>query len=138
MVGSVLLMCVMCGVSVYGGRHRFYREMYERESQGAGEAAGAVAGEGAGEAEGAGLVAGARRVFGGKAADEDAWPSACVLLDRYWAPRCTGSVVADRWVLTAAHCVTPRLAYVRYNTNQPTEVNAGQHTPVHYLYRHPG
>ncbi|XP_026764510.2 chymotrypsin-1-like [Galleria mellonella] len=80
---------------------------------------------------------GTRRVFGGEAAELSAFPAACALLDRYWTARCSAAVVAPRWALTAAHCVSPRLAYVKYNCRRPASAD-GDVAAVHYLYRHPG
>ncbi|XP_072935429.1 kallikrein-2-like [Epargyreus clarus] len=81
-------------------------------------------------------AAGTRRIFGGAAAELESFPWVVALLDRYWAARCSGAAVASHWVLTAAHCVTSRLAYVKYNTRRPASPD-GDFTPVHYLYRHP-
>lgn len=78
-----------------------------------------------------------RRVFGGESVQLSAYPAACVLLDRYWTVRCSAAVVAPRWALTAAHCVSPHIAYVKYNTRQPSSPD-GDLATVHYLYRHPG
>lgn len=83
------------------------------------------------------LGLGSRRVFGGHRAEQSAWGAACVLLDRYWATRCSASVLTPRWVLTAAHCVSPDVAYVKYNSRLPAAPD-GNVQPVHYLYRHPG
>ncbi|XP_022113091.2 chymotrypsin-1-like [Pieris rapae] len=77
-----------------------------------------------------------RRVYGGSAAALAEFPAACALLDRYWGPRCSATVLAPYWALTAAHCVTRRLAYVKYNTRRPNSPE-GDVTPVQYLYRHP-
>ncbi|CAG4928097.1 unnamed protein product [Colias eurytheme] len=79
---------------------------------------------------------GSRRVFGGSSAELTEFPVICALLDRYWSPRCSASVLNHHWVLTAAHCVTRKLAYVKYNTRRPTSPE-GDVTPIHYLYRHP-
>ncbi|RVE42566.1 hypothetical protein evm_012779 [Chilo suppressalis] len=78
-----------------------------------------------------------RRVFGGEAAELDMFPAVCALLDRYWSTRCSCAVVSTRWALTAAHCVSPRIAYVKYNARRPSSPD-GDVAPVHYLYRHPG
>ncbi|XP_050663949.1 chymotrypsin-1-like [Leptidea sinapis] len=79
---------------------------------------------------------GTRRLFGGRSAALEEWPAVCALLDRYWSARCSAAALTPHWVLTAAHCVSPRLAYVKYNTRRPAS-NEGDVTPVHYLYRHP-
>ncbi|XP_063828459.1 glandular kallikrein-like [Ostrinia nubilalis] len=78
-----------------------------------------------------------RRVFGGAAAELAAFPAACALLDRYWTARCSAAVLAPRWALTAAHCVSPRVAYVKFNARRPSSPD-GDVAAVHYLYRHPG
>lgn len=78
-----------------------------------------------------------RRVFGGAAADLSEFPAAAALLDRYWTARCSAAVLAPQWALTAAHCVSPRVAYVKYNARRPSAPE-GDVASVHYLYRHPG
>lgn len=79
---------------------------------------------------------GSRRVFGGSAMDLKNFNVVCALLDRYWVVRCTATIIAPHWVLTAAHCVTSRLAYVKYNTRRPASTD-GNITAVHVLYQHP-
>lgn len=81
-------------------------------------------------------AAGTRRVFGGRLATVAEYPAICALLDRYWRVRCSGAVLTRRWVVTAGHCVTPRVAYVKYDTSRPTS-STGRVAPVLYLYRHP-
>nr|XP_034840883.1 chymotrypsin-2-like [Maniola hyperantus] len=78
---------------------------------------------------------GPRRVFGGAAAQLSEFPAVCALLDRYWSVRCSGTVLTGHWVLTAAHCVTPNIAYVKYNTRRPASMD-GNVTAVYLLYRH--
>lgn len=77
-----------------------------------------------------------RRVFGGSAIELAEFPAVCALLDRYYVVRCSAIVLNKYWVLTAAHCVTPKLAYVKYNTRRPAS-NEGNVSAVQYLYRHP-
>ncbi|XP_046973453.1 glandular kallikrein, prostatic-like [Vanessa cardui] len=98
-----------------GTRHKFFRDMDPEPT---------LAG------------ASARRVFGGSAVDLKNFNAVCALLDRYWSVRCTATIVTPHWVITAAHCVTPRLAYVKYNTRRPAS-NDGNVTAVHFLYKHP-
>ncbi|KAJ8734415.1 hypothetical protein PYW07_014966 [Mythimna separata] len=95
-----------------GGRHGFYRSMAKR------------------------APAGSRRVFGGASAELSAFPPTCVLMDRYWATRCSGAVLTPHWVLTAAHCVTPQVAYIQYNTRRPSSHDSNT-AAVMYMYRHP-
>lgn len=85
---------------------------------------------------GAGGAGGARRVFGGAAAQLSEFPTACALLDRYFATRCSAAALASHWALTAAHCISPLVAYVKYNTRRPA-TEEGDVSAVHYLYRHP-
>ncbi|CAH2100504.1 unnamed protein product [Euphydryas editha] len=79
---------------------------------------------------------GSRRVFGGSAMDLKNFNVVCALLDRYLVVRCTATIITPHWVLTAAHCVTSRLAYVKYNTRRPASTD-GNITAIHFLYQHP-
>ncbi|XP_049865374.1 chymotrypsin-1-like [Pectinophora gossypiella] len=109
----VLTIFVLADCKNQGSRYGFFRSMERESSDGD-----------------------TRRVFGGEAADLSAYPAAAALLDRYWTTRCSGAVIASHWALTAAHCVTSRVAYIKYNTRHPTSTD-GDHSPVLYLYRHP-
>lgn len=116
------------GAARNGSRYGFYRSMVAERN--------GTRGLGAAGKPGAGLGS-SRRVFGGEATTLSSYPSACVLLDRYWSARCSAAVVALRWALTAAHCVSPQIAYVKYNSRRPASPE-GDLASVHYLYRHPG
>lgn len=118
-VTAVVLLVVWAGAArvVSGTRYAFYRSMVDKSERG-------------GEGEYT------RRVFGGEAAELATFPAACALMDRYWRARCSAAVVAPRWALTAAHCVTPRIAYIKYNMRRPIGSD-GKYVAVHYLYRHP-
>ncbi|XP_013187935.1 glandular kallikrein-like [Amyelois transitella] len=78
-----------------------------------------------------------RRVFGGMAARVEDFPQVCALLDRFMGARCSGSLLTPHWALTAAHCISPNLAYVKYNTRHPLRTHDGITVPVRYLYKHP-
>ncbi|KAI5643618.1 trypsin domain-containing protein [Phthorimaea operculella] len=77
-----------------------------------------------------------RRVFGGEVASLQEYPAVAAILDRYWVTRCSGSVIKPFWVLTAAHCVNSRAAYIRYNADDPSS-KAGDTAHVLYTYKHP-
>lgn len=78
----------------------------------------------------------ARRIFGGAAASLSNFPATCALLDRYFSARCSAAVLAAHWALTAAHCVSPIISYIKYNTRLSAS-DEGDVVAVHYLYRHP-
>lgn len=78
-----------------------------------------------------------RRVFGGAPTSLSTFSATCALLDRYWATRCSATVVAPHWALTAAHCVSGQIAYVKYNSRHPA-LRDSDFSAVTYMYRHPG
>ncbi|CAH4035254.1 unnamed protein product [Pieris brassicae] len=83
------------------------------------------------DGSGGGQEKGGRRVYGGSAATLAEFPAACALLDRYWGPRCSAAVLAPHWAVTAAHCVSRRLAYVKYEVRQTDEGQGLDVTVLH-------
>ncbi|XP_061718426.1 chymotrypsin-2-like [Cydia pomonella] len=81
-----------------------------------------------------GREASARRIFGGTEAPAGAYPGACALLDSSLAPRCSCTVLATRWALTAAHCAKPEVAYVQFNGRDRSDSNLAT---VKLVYAHP-
>ena len=48
-----------------------------------------------------------KRIVGGQMSEEGRWPWMAALMK--WDQQfCGGSLISDRWVLTAAHCIQPR------------------------------
>ncbi len=95
----------------------------------------------------------AGRVIGGEVAEDGAWPWQIALIVAE-APRnadaqfCGGSMLLDRWVLTAAHCIhmadangiyrdiNPQAVSVLVGTNE-IAAGEGDAVPIEAIYRHP-
>uniref|UniRef100_S4RE35 Peptidase S1 domain-containing protein n=1 Tax=Petromyzon marinus TaxID=7757 RepID=S4RE35_PETMA len=64
-------------------------------------------------------MAGRERIAGGTPAARGAWPWMAALYQLRGRPSCGGSLVGERWIVTAAHCL-----FTRHFENQPTPVSA--------------
>lgn len=87
--------------------------------------------------------ANARIIGGQKVTDPDAYPWMVALLDEYGEQFCGGTLVGDRWVLTAGHCVTSYWGYpippdeVQVLHGTLNLANGGERTAIQRIIVHP-
>lgn len=79
---------------------------------------------------------GTRRIFGGEPVQLSEFPAVCALIDHYKIVRCTGAILSKFWVITAAHCVTTKVAFIKFNSRWTSDVRS-KTSPIMYMYRHP-
>jgi hypothetical protein len=83
------------------------------------------------------------RVVGGEITADGAWPWLAAVGLKSSGPKCGGSLIADRWVLTAAHCFQDEEMPCRYNVRVGSKSwfydVEGTHADVTIdaIYRHP-
>lgn len=80
----------------------------------------------------------AQRIFGGQNATEGQFPHQ-VSLKYYNKHTCGGSILNEKWILTAAHCINPRipLAFV-YVTVGSIHLMQGEMYDIDMMKPHPG
>lgn len=86
------------------------------------------------------------RIIGGTAAAADAYPWIVALLkfdqeNNRWRQLCGSSLIASRWVITAAHCVldvnSPDDVAVAVGIADLNQIGANDHVAINAIYIHP-
>jgi uncharacterized repeat protein (TIGR01451 family) len=67
----------------------------------------------------------APQIVGGQNADVGEWPWQIGITDNFWNGFCGGSIISERWILTAAHCV---VSSGTVSATSTVRVIAGIHT----------
>lgn len=79
------------------------------------------------------------RIVGGKPASPPDWPFIVALFSNEIGPFCGGSIISDRWILTAAHCVSGTFDVSTLNIRRPRPdgTPAGERAKVIKTLVHP-
>jgi uncharacterized protein (TIGR03382 family) len=81
-----------------------------------------------------------QEIIGGQTTQSSEWKSVVALEDNPGDWFCTGTLITDQWVLTAAHCMegeTPAKLHVRFDTNDANSATAGHAVAVAEIHSNP-
>ena len=87
-----------------------------------------------------GLGTTSQEIIGGQTTQSSDWKSVVALEDTPGQWFCTGTLITDQWVLTAAHCMegeTPAKLHVRFDTNDANNGQTGHAVAVAEIHSNP-